>query len=79
LTIGSLTPAQQARRGRIEGLIGLAAPALDAILALGERISRLAGPEDDHYPAAPPGEGLELPPRPSQRSAGREDGDEPSA
>jgi hypothetical protein len=37
------TPAQIARRRRIERLIGLAAPALDLLLFAGERVSRVAG------------------------------------
>jgi hypothetical protein len=37
------TPTQLARRRRIEALIGLAAPALDLLLAVGERVSRVAG------------------------------------
>ena len=44
-----LTPAQQRMRGRFETLIGLAAPALDVLLAVGERISRVAEPEDTGY------------------------------
>ena len=74
-----LTPTQQARRARIEGLIGFAAPALDAVLAVGERLSRIVGPEDDYLPVQPPGEAFELPAPPTQRSAGRDGGDEPSA
>jgi hypothetical protein len=37
------TPSQIARRRRIEGLIGLAAPALDLLLYAGDRASRIAG------------------------------------
>jgi hypothetical protein len=37
------TPAQLERRRQIEALIRLAAPALDLVLAAGDRISRLAG------------------------------------
>ncbi len=52
-----LTPAQQRMRGRFEALIGLAAPALDLVLAVGERISRIAEPEDTgYYPVRPPAE-----------------------
>jgi hypothetical protein len=52
-----LTPAQQRMRGRFETLIGLAAPALDVLLAVGERISRIAEPEDTgYYPVRPPAE-----------------------
>ena len=46
-----LTPGQQRTRERVEALIGLAAPALDLVLAVGERISRIAEPEDyEYYP-----------------------------
>jgi hypothetical protein len=37
------TPRQLARRRQIEGLIGLAAPALDLLLFAGDRVSRVAG------------------------------------
>jgi hypothetical protein len=46
-----LTPGQQRNRERAEALIGLAAPVLDLVLAVGDRISRLAEPEDfEYYP-----------------------------
>lgn len=48
------TPGQQRMRGRIEGLIRLAAPALDLLLAAGDRVSRLVEPEDhEYYPVRP--------------------------
>jgi hypothetical protein len=37
------SPTQLANRARIERLIRIAAPALDLVLAVGERISRVAG------------------------------------
>jgi hypothetical protein len=37
------TPIQLAARRRIEGLIRLAAPALDLVLFAGDRVSRVAG------------------------------------
>jgi hypothetical protein len=37
------SPTQRANRARIETLIRLAAPALDLVLAAGERLSRVAG------------------------------------
>jgi hypothetical protein len=37
------TAAQLARRRQVEGLIRLAAPVLDLLLAAGERVSRVAG------------------------------------
>jgi hypothetical protein len=46
-----LTPAQQRTRRRFEALIGVAAPFLDLVLAVGDRISRAAEPEDyEYYP-----------------------------
>jgi hypothetical protein len=49
--VADLTPQQIVWRERVEGLIGLAAPALDLLLAVGERVSRIAEPEDpEHYP-----------------------------
>jgi hypothetical protein len=41
-------------------LIGLAAPLLDLVLAAGDRVSRIVGPEDDYYPIRAPGEAFEL-------------------
>jgi len=41
-----LTPDQVRTRERVESVIRLAAPALNAVLAVGERISRLVEPED---------------------------------
>ena len=40
------TPRQLANRRRIEGVIGLAAPALDLLLFAGDRLSRVAGRND---------------------------------
>jgi len=46
-----LTPAQQRTRRRFETLIGVAAPLLDLVLAVGDRISRTVEPEDyEYYP-----------------------------
>ena len=39
---GSLTPAQLRTRERFEQLIGAVAPFLDLVLAVGDRISRIA-------------------------------------
>ena len=47
----TLTPAQQRTRRRFESAIGVAAPFLDLVLAVGDRISRAAEPEDfEYYP-----------------------------
>jgi hypothetical protein len=55
------TPSQTIWRDRFEALIGLAAPALDLVLSVGERASRALAPEDrDYYPIRPPGEAFEL-------------------
>jgi hypothetical protein len=40
------TPGQLALRGRIETLIGLAAPVLDLVLFAGDRVARVAGRND---------------------------------
>ena len=37
------SPAQIANRRRIEGILRIAAPALDLLLAVGDRVSRVAG------------------------------------
>jgi len=52
--MSELTPGQQRVREQIEELIGAVAPALDLILAAGERVSRIVEPEDhEHYPVRP--------------------------
>lgn len=46
-----LTPSQLRNRERVEGLIRLAAPALDLVLAFGDRVSRIVEPRDvEYYP-----------------------------
>ena len=46
-----LSPDQLRTRQRVEGLIRLAAPAPDLVLAVGERVSRIVEPEDvEYYP-----------------------------
>jgi hypothetical protein len=44
-----LTPDQRRTRERVESLIGLMAPALNLVLAAGDRISRVVEPEDSEY------------------------------
>ena len=58
-----MTPGQLASRDRVEALIGLAAPFLDVVLGVGDRISRIVEPTDNEYypirsggPVALPGE-----------------------
>ena len=46
-----LTPDQLRTRQRVESLIRLAAPALDLVLAVGDRVSRIVEPTDvEYYP-----------------------------
>lgn len=46
-----MTPGQVRTRRRVEGVIRLMAPALDLVLAAGERISRVVEREDvEYYP-----------------------------
>jgi hypothetical protein len=52
--VADLTPSQLRTRERVEILIKLMEPGLNAILSAGDRISRLVEPEDhDFYPARP--------------------------
>jgi hypothetical protein len=49
--MAQLTPDQRRMRERFESVIRLAAPALNIVLAAGERLSRLVEPDDpDYYP-----------------------------
>ena len=46
-----LSPEQLRTQRRIEGLIRLMTPALDAVLAVGDRVSRIVERDDvDYYP-----------------------------
>ena len=62
--MANLTPSQVATRARVEGLIALAAPFLDAVLGIGERISRIAEPTDHEYYPIRPGGRVALPGEP---------------
>ncbi|MBA3262705.1 MAG: hypothetical protein H0T69_09610 [Thermoleophilaceae bacterium] len=53
------TPDQLRTRRRVETLIRLMAPALDAVLAVGDRVSRIVERDDPEY----------YPPRVGQRAA----------
>ena len=44
-----LTADQRRKRERVERLIAVAAPALNLVLAFGERLSRIVEPEDSEY------------------------------
>jgi hypothetical protein len=71
------TPEQMRTRARFETVIGLAAPFLDALLAVGDRVSRITGPEDEPIPIRAPGEAFELrPPRRGTLPAGDDAGTE---
>jgi hypothetical protein len=54
------TPQQIARRERAESVIRLAAPLLDVVLKVGERVSRVVGRQDEYYPIRPGAEAFEL-------------------
>jgi len=54
---------QQVRRQRVESVIAIAAPVLDFVLTVGDRVSRVVGRDDDYYPIRSPGEAFELPTR----------------
>jgi hypothetical protein len=65
-----LTPGQRRARARIETMIRLAAPALNLVLAVGDRVSRLVEPEDhEYYPPREPR--LEPPTGPRHAEGGR--------
>jgi hypothetical protein len=50
--VATLTPDQLRTRERVETLIRVAAPALNLVLAAGERLSRIVEPDDpEYYPA----------------------------
>jgi len=50
--LAKLSPDQQRNRERVETLIRLMAPALNVVLAVGERVSRIVEPDDpEYYPA----------------------------
>jgi hypothetical protein len=44
-----LTPGQRRTRGRVETLIRVMAPALDLVLAVGDRVSRVVERDDPEY------------------------------
>ena len=55
--MAKLTPDQLRTRERVETVIRLAAPALNLMLAAGERVSRIVEPDDpEYYPARVEGE-----------------------
>ena len=49
--MAELEPGQDRARGWFDSAIGAASPLLDLVLALGERVSRMAEPTDyEYYP-----------------------------
>ena len=62
--MSALTPGQLRTRRRVESVIRLMAPALDVVLAVGERISRVVEREDVEY--YPPRVTRDSPPPPKQ-------------
>ena len=66
------TPQQRIWRARVEAMIGLAAPALDLVLKVGDRVSRALAPGDsDNYPIRAPAEAYELGAVPSSEETRR--------
>jgi len=51
------TPTQLAWRARVETVLRLAAPALDLLLAAGDRLSRIVEPDDTWDPPTRPANG----------------------
>jgi len=47
--MGALTPTQLRTRRRVESVIRLMAPALDVVLAVGDRVSRIVERDDPEY------------------------------
>ncbi len=67
-----ITPAQARMRERVESVIRLAAPALDLVLTVGDRVSRIIEPRDvEYYPPRVTHE--EPPPRIASAQAPPED------
>ena len=64
-----LTPEQRRRREQVEGAIRLMAPALNLVLAAGERLSKLVEREDTEYYPPRPSSRVEPPP-PAERAQG---------
>jgi hypothetical protein len=61
--VAPLTPDQVRTRERVETVIRIAAPALNLVLAVGERLSKLVEPEDHEYYPPRPRAGTEPPRR----------------
>jgi hypothetical protein len=57
------TPTQQTWRGRVETGLRIVAPALDLLLAAGDRLARVVEPDDTWEPPVRPGREHSPPPR----------------
>jgi hypothetical protein len=57
------TPQQLRIRARFESALSLATPFLDLMLLAGERVSRIAAPDDDYVPVRPASDRIELGPK----------------
>jgi hypothetical protein len=54
--VPGLTSDQRRRRDQVEAMIRVVAPALNLVLAAGERLSKIVEPEDtEYYPPRPTG------------------------
>ena len=67
-----LTADQLRTRRRVEGVIRVIAPALDLVLAAGDRISRVVEPEDVEYYPPRVTRGPKQPARPAAQGHGYE-------
>jgi hypothetical protein len=66
------TPQQRVRQERAERLIGLFAPALDLVLSVGDRFSRIVGRGEEYYPIRSGAEAFELSAAAEREEAERE-------
>ena len=57
-----MTPEQLRTRARVESVIRIVAPALNLVLAVGERVSKIVEPEDHEYHPPRSRTGTEPPP-----------------
>lgn len=62
------TPEQLRTRARVESVIRIVAPALNLVLAVGERVSKIVEPEDHEY--YPPRSRTGTEPPPAQPKSG---------
>jgi hypothetical protein len=65
------SPTQLAWRGRIEAVLRIAEPALDALLAVGDRVSRVLEPGDADTP--PPARRIGVPGTPRRVGPPKDD------